>query len=184
MQKYFRPKCWRLRSVLLAFSLAALHGCATSLDESWEPAPSEVSSGEPRIVGGSLAEPGDWPSFAVLRRMNARGVYEYTCGGAVIDRRWVLTAAHCYDTKEFLKYNDRYVWKRDHRKGRPQVLIGATDLTNGSDGTVHYVSDIILHPKYEIDTGPGFGLRYCSFAPSFILERTLRQVSVKYRTKT
>ena len=48
-----------------------------------------------RIVGGVEAVPGSWPWAAYLRW---RG--EYTCGGTLISDMWVLSAGHCFYTRE------------------------------------------------------------------------------------
>lgn len=45
---------------------------------------------EPLIVGGKLASPGQYPhQVALLRRSR------FSCGGSIISRQHVLTAAHC-----------------------------------------------------------------------------------------
>jgi len=43
-------------------------------------------------VGGSVAKTRDWPWQAGLKRGNDETIF---CGGSLINREWVLTAAHC-----------------------------------------------------------------------------------------
>lgn len=51
---------------------------------------------ETRIVGGSDALPYQFPWQISLRRYSPKlNIWYHTCGGAVIDSEWVLTAAHC-----------------------------------------------------------------------------------------
>ena len=66
----------------------------------------------PRVVGGTKARPEDY-TFPVLLGKNLNGRFFYGCGGSLINRKYVLTAAHCT---------------------RPDVvLVGDTDLTTDCD---------------------------------------------------
>ena len=48
----------------------------------------------PKIVGGSPAQPGQFPFVASLK---IKSFYSYIhfCGGAAISQEYILTAAHC-----------------------------------------------------------------------------------------
>lgn len=48
-----------------------------------------------RILGGIQVRPGQWPSMVALFMLKADGRAGPFCGGTVIARTWVLTAAHC-----------------------------------------------------------------------------------------
>lgn len=49
-----------------------------------------------RIVGGSKAEPGEFPYQVRLNIRSRRG--SSLCGGVIMDKRHILTAAHCVTT--------------------------------------------------------------------------------------
>ena len=63
-----------------------------------------LAGGEQRVVGGLDARPGEFPFTALLGRKRKqkghRGVVydekKFTCGGALINLRYVVTAAHCH----------------------------------------------------------------------------------------
>ena len=84
-----------------------------------------------RIVGGVEAVPGSWPWAAYLRW---RG--EYTCGGTLISDMWVLSAGHCFYTRE--------------EPGNWEIVMGEHDDTIEEGWEqVMAVEKVILHPKYS-----------------------------------
>lgn len=108
-----------------------------------------------RVVGGNLADLGEWPSFAALRIDDLiSGAISYQCGGAVIAPDLVLTAAHC--TASIRERDGRFVWstlmETGVLSGPAQVVIGASDVTQVSEDNVFGVAEIINHPDYAAST--------------------------------
>ncbi|KAL4709578.1 hypothetical protein ACJJTC_007309 [Scirpophaga incertulas] len=50
------------------------------------------------IVNGSPTKPGDWPWHAAIYRLDKAKI-EYICGGTLLSKIFVLTAAHCVTSK-------------------------------------------------------------------------------------
>jgi len=72
------------------------------------------------IIGGVVTKRGELPYQAVLGYKGRRGKVKYNCGGTLINRRYVLTAAHCQH-------------KRIPRLQIAEVVLGDWDLEHDPD---------------------------------------------------
>ena len=91
----------------------------------------------PRIVGGSVAPVGSWPSIAALYTAGLPPYDGQYCGGTLIAKRWVLTAAHCVV--------DGGV---STAPSELNVMLGR-HLLSGSGGEEFAVNRIIPNPAYD-----------------------------------
>lgn len=87
----------------------------------------------PKIVGGTVAPAGRWPAQValVIKSVTSNYSAQY-CGGTLVHRRFVLTAAHCSD---FVT------------AAQVQVLTGTQTLVSG--GTRRAVKKITIHPNWN-----------------------------------
>ncbi|XP_006629408.3 elastase-1 [Lepisosteus oculatus] len=92
----------------------------------------EDAVGLERVVNGENARPHSWPWQISLQYLSG-GSYYHTCGGTLIRRRWVMTAAHCVD-----------------RPMTFRVVLGDHSLYS-SDSTEQYISvqRIFVHPNWN-----------------------------------
>ncbi|XP_042883169.1 chymotrypsin A-like [Penaeus japonicus] len=88
-----------------------------------------------RIVGGVQTEVNEYPWMVSL--VDGASMSHH-CGGAVLSREWVVTAAHCTETMDLTD----------------KVLIGDHDLSSAveTDSQLYGISQIVDHPNYNTRT--------------------------------
>lgn len=84
------------------------------------------------IVGGEVAKKNEFPHQALLGWIDG-DTYKFDCGGSLISKRYVLTAAHC------LKRSDPDI-----------VRLGEHNIDDDSDNQVDFeIESITMHPDYK-----------------------------------
>ena len=148
VEKVFRypPLLW---ATLVGALVAAMGVSFLVFVQSGEAAPREAGANgqppyapvSPRIVGGSAVPDGKYPFMVALldKRKPGGAFQEQFCGGTLIDKDSVLTAAHCFYRQGVY---DRGI--------ELQVVVGRTVL-NQNQGQLRSVPlpNRFIHPRYK-----------------------------------
>ena len=136
------------RAILLlaAMGIALVLACAVALA-------ADEPDYQAQIVGGTAVSNGEYPFMVSLqeRRSGEPPTKEHFCGGTLIDRDSVLTAAHC------ALYIKRQIPARKLR-----IVVGPTVLNSdqGQARKISSLSSISIHPRYEGGTTFAFHAAY------------------------
>merc|ERR550519_1863289 len=132
IRKHLRMKLFLVASLVVAATSAAN---IPSQPLPGLPLPEQVGIG--RIVGGEEAADGEFPWQVSLRSIGALGATHF-CGGSIIDKDWIMTAAHCCAGQLPLTMH---------------VVAGGIKLNNfENEEEPRNVADIIGHPNYSAST--------------------------------
>jgi trypsin len=93
-----------------------------------------LSIGSVRIAGGTLSQLGQFPYQAYVTMFKDDMTYA-SCGGGLINSRYVITAAHC------LQMIDKV--------NQVRVVAGVVDITNFTSKSGVKVKSWIIHPEYN-----------------------------------
>ncbi|CAH1780724.1 unnamed protein product [Owenia fusiformis] len=108
--------------------------------------------GQSRITGGTVVHPEfSWPWMVTIRNRNIEvGKLRHVCGAAIVNRNWVVTAAHCFSNKKAGRDPDDFVlfFGKHHRinfePGQMSRDVELIIIHEEFDKASQYDSDIAL----------------------------------------
>ncbi|KAJ6656062.1 hypothetical protein lerEdw1_004468 [Lerista edwardsae] len=93
-----------------------------------------------RIVGGEDAEVGEWPWQVSLHAKDQDN--RHLCGASLISETWLVSAAHCFQQQNFIRYYDPKLWT---------AFMGLHDQRDLGNSRVQRrgVKRIVTHPNFN-----------------------------------
>ncbi|XP_021005649.1 serine protease 28 [Mus caroli] len=148
---------------LLLLALSCLESTVFMASES-------VSRSKPvGIVGGQRTPPGKWPWQVSLRIYSYEvNSWVHLCGGSIIHRQWILTAAHCIQSQDA----DPAVYR---------VQVGEVYLYKEQE--LLNISRIIIHPDYN-DISKRFDLALMQLTALLVTSTNVSPVSLPKDSST
>ena len=141
VDKFIRNPLWAtlvgalVAAMVVSYFVFVQSGEATPQAADEQTPYASVSPKSPMIVGGTAVPNGKYPFMAALldKRRPGDAFDELFCGGTLIDKDSVLTAAHCLVNA---------------KPDKLQVVVGRTAL-NQNRGLLRSVSRRFIHPRYN-----------------------------------
>merc|ERR1711953_512553 len=138
------------------------------------------------IIGGKLAGKDSWPFIVSMNKYNrAKKKYVHNCGGSIINKYQIISAAHCFDRSKnpedwivIVGKNDIYMPKlHKGQKGRRRKAINSLEnvvgpkeiIVHGGYRSVGFVNDIAiinLHQPLKLMEKPISSIKWALKPPS------------------
>ncbi|GJQ80465.1 hypothetical protein Trydic_g12363 [Trypoxylus dichotomus] len=143
--------------IILASFIAA---CATELPTQLLSDQGNGRAGSFRIAGGTIAGNGAYPFMASLRKLPNN----HFCGGSIISKVWVLTAAHCMFGEKI---------------SRVKVVVGTNMLDSG--GTAVWIQRVVMHPEYRNITDEPNDIALIQLVSALSYSSTVAKISIEMK---
>ncbi|XP_027025998.2 suppressor of tumorigenicity 14 protein homolog isoform X1 [Tachysurus fulvidraco] len=90
-----------------------------------------------KIVGGTDAQAGSWPWQVSLQIER----YGHVCGASLVGSRWLVSAAHCFQDSDAIKYSDARAWR---------AYMGMRVMNSASNAAAtRQIRRIVQHTQYD-----------------------------------
>ncbi|WKX92873.1 hypothetical protein Q1695_010700 [Nippostrongylus brasiliensis] len=135
---------------ILDKQVRAQPSCGLHPNEVPRTSPFDFAMEDSRLVGGMETDPHSWPWTVQL---TFRGVHK--CGGALIDKEFVLTAAHCFS--------------RNRDPTMYRVHVGAH---RSGSGRLHFIRNISTHSLFNVVWPSSYDIAVLRIVPAVRLNET------------